>query len=998
MAKISETELQRRLRNAKTTSGSTGGRTAVQKDGVWEYTSPVIYLAYADNITNRSTTGKIPSQADATGFQLDPYDAGGELLDWRGHLFSTSIYESGDPTDYTWELADYTGLTTSFVRFYTTTPTLLTDVGDPTFPGTGVTWTSIAGSATLPDNAYFVAEKYTIKGSTSAWKVYAVAVEENGFGLIPYTITGRDAPALNSAQWNTDTLAAVTSFTGRTYSTIKEFGYGTTIVITYDDGKLYGLLKKVSGTASFVAPVDYIDGALLVDTSIIADKIANNAITVNKILNDSINADKIADNAVTTAAIIANAITSDEIATNAVTADAILANSVTASEIAANTIIAGNIATNAITADAILAGSVGANEIAANSITAGEIAANAITASEIAANAVEAVKINAGAITTIKIAANAITSGTIAANAIIADKIATNAITSGKLLITGTGAITPSTIGAGSQADLTAAALVATNAASAALAAQGDLDDIADDEKISPAEKLQALLLWGTIQVEYTGIVASAANAGVSSTAYANKFVQLSGYIQTTIAVFSNMATSTTVTRATWDTRWKDYYTGKQALLDTIAAGLKTSITTAQTAADLAVLPSEVAAAVNTNSTTIDGGKITAASIGASHLVVSGENAVELDGLKTFREGPTPTAENLGDLWYNSSSFNKLSRWDGSSWVANQDNTVAENIYTSGTTYIHGGIITADSVTGLTINAGSIDAGHISANAVTVDKMDVDGKLTISDATGSFAFKKTGYSDYATNGVFLGNRTGSNIPVFLAGNGQSYIQVDDGGVVIVGADFADSTTITTPALPDQPTEYSVGGVYYFPISSAYATLTFKLSGAGGGGAGARSGGSGEGPGSAGGTTTIQIFNADESSTIATYTVSGGGGGGTGQGSPTGGSFSVSPSDSFFSGTGGTGNSNPGTNDAYNGTNATGQSSGGGGGSHDSWTNSDDVGHGGYVGSYSAPTAYTVTNSTYFVKITVGTGGAGGPGFGLGGRGSDGAVRISVTLV
>lgn len=886
MAKISETELQRRLRNPKTTSGSTGGRTAVQKDGVWEYTSPVIYTAYADNITNRSTTGKIPSQADAAGFQLDPYDAGGELLDWRGHLFSTSIYESGDPTDYTWELADYTGVTTSFERRYTTSTKLLADVGTPTFPGTGVTWTLIASNLALPDNAYFVAEKYTIKGTTSAWIVYAAAVEENGFGVISYTI-GTNKPVLGDAQWNIDAVVAVSSYTGRSYSTIKEFGYGTTVVINYNDGKLYGTLKKVSGSPAWVAAGSFIDGDLVVDGTVVADKIG------------------------------------------------------------------------------------------------------------------------------------------------------ANAVTAGKLLITGSGnvseVITPGYIGAATTA---AAAAATTAAAGAQSTADGKVTTFFVD---SPPTAEGTGDLWidtddGNKLWRWNGSAWAAVQDGAIATAITNAATAQSTADGKIITFYQNDAPTATSVGDLWvDTNdgnrlYRASATGtgnwvsvRDATIATAQTAANTAITNAATAqgtADGKVTTFFTTSAPTAEGTgdlwmdTDDGNKLYRWSSSAWVAVQDGAIATAIsnaataqstaDGkIVTFYQTSTPTATSVGDMWVDTDDKNKLYRASATgtgNWVSVQDTTVADNIYTTGETTIHGGIITADSVTGLTIDAGSINAGHIDALAVTVDKIKVDGQLDISETTGSFTFKKTGYSDYGTNGVFLGNRTGSNIPVFLAGNGQSYIQVDDGGVVIVGADFADSTTITTPALPDQPTEYSVAGVYYFPISSAYATLTFKLSGAGGGGAGARSGGSGEGPGSAGGTTTIQIFNADESSTIATYTVSGGGGGGVGSGSPTGGSFSVSPSDSFFSGTGGTGNSNPGTNDAHNGTNATGQSSGGGGGSHDSYWNSDDVGHGGYVGSYSTPTAYTVTNSTYFVKITVGTGGAGGPGFGLGGRGSDGAVRISVTLV
>ena len=243
MAKITETELRRKLKKVGT--GGSSGPTARKVGDTWEYTEEVLYLAYASSISNVSSSGVISNQSDAVGFQFSAFASSGALLPWRGYLFSKSMYASGDPTDYIWEdiSASASGAST-MERYYSTHAGLLTDMGNPDYPGTrpdgtDVPWISIATSSPIPDTAFFLAERYTINNVTSLWNVYAVATEENGFGLIPYTITGRNKPALNSTQWNDDTILAVSAFTGRTYSSIKEFGYGTTVVITYDDGKLY---------------------------------------------------------------------------------------------------------------------------------------------------------------------------------------------------------------------------------------------------------------------------------------------------------------------------------------------------------------------------------------------------------------------------------------------------------------------------------------------------------------------------------------------------------------------------------------------------------------------------------------------------------------------------------------------------------------------------------------------------------------------------------------
>lgn len=46
-------------------------------------------------------------------------------------------------------------------------------------------------------------------------------------------------------------------------------------------------------------------------------------------------------------------------------------------------------------------------------------------------------------------------------------------------------------------------------------------------------------------------------------------------------------------------------------------------------------------------------------------------------GITTFRQGTTPTAIEIGDLWYDTSNGNRESRWDGSSWVLVQDTSIA---------------------------------------------------------------------------------------------------------------------------------------------------------------------------------------------------------------------------------------------------------------------------------------------------------------------------------
>jgi len=485
-------------------------------------------------------------------------------------------------------------------RYYSTHSGLLVDMGNPDYPGTrpdgtDVPWISITTSSPIPDTAFFLAERYTINSVTSAWNVYAVATEELGFGLIPYTITGRNKPALNSTQWNDDAIVAVSAYTGQAYSTIKELGYGTTVVITYDDGKLYGMLKKVGGVATWVAPINYIDGALLVDTSIIEDKIADNAITVNKILNNSINSDKIAANAVNTSEIAVGAITANEIQ-----ADAVNAN---------------HIAANAVTADAI----------AANSVTASEIAAGAVTASEIATGTITANEMSAGSVTTTVLAANAVS----------ADKIQANAITSGKLVVTGTGAITPSTISAASQADLDTTNANVTQAISDAAGAQSTADGKINTyyQTTAPTGMVASDVgdLWidtddGNKQYRYSG----SSWVDVQDTGIGTAISDAAGAQSTADGKVTTFYQTTAPTAEGTGDLWVDTDDGNKLyrwsgtawvdVQDTSIADAQTTADTANTNALARPLPSEVADAINNNTTTINGSKITTGTISASSI------------------------------------------------------------------------------------------------------------------------------------------------------------------------------------------------------------------------------------------------------------------------------------------------------------------------------------------------------------------------------------------
>ncbi len=274
-------EIERRLK--KVEQGVKQVKSPIGNDGTsWIPTTEVLYIAYASALTNLATNGVIPNQSDATGFSYEPFTTVGVLQPYRGRLISTSIYASGDPTDYIWELTSATIGSSSYARYYTDNDELLVDLGDPDNPGAGITWTSIAPATVIPASAFWLADQYIIDGNVSSWKVYQVKISSStqaNVGIISYIKSGSNKPVLDDAVWQADVLIAATAFTGLTYSLHTELGYGATVVITYDDGKLFGTLKDVATVATWVTTPDFIDGDIVVDGTVIASKLSVNEIS-----------------------------------------------------------------------------------------------------------------------------------------------------------------------------------------------------------------------------------------------------------------------------------------------------------------------------------------------------------------------------------------------------------------------------------------------------------------------------------------------------------------------------------------------------------------------------------------------------------------------------------------------------------------------------------------------------------------------------------------------
>ena len=78
MAKISETELQKRLRKLEAAALDPSD-TVVLTDDQYTLSENVVYLAYASALANLSS-GSITNQSDATDFQFSPFSDSGTLM------------------------------------------------------------------------------------------------------------------------------------------------------------------------------------------------------------------------------------------------------------------------------------------------------------------------------------------------------------------------------------------------------------------------------------------------------------------------------------------------------------------------------------------------------------------------------------------------------------------------------------------------------------------------------------------------------------------------------------------------------------------------------------------------------------------------------------------------------------------------------------------------------------------------------------------------------
>ena len=150
----------------------------------------------------------------------------------------------------------------------------------------------------------------------------------------------------------------------------------------------------------------------------------------------------------------------------------------------------------------------------------------------------------------------------------------------------------------------TAASVAAAAAAAAQTSANGAnalLADIANDNKLTPDEKISVSNEWGGIQSEKTKNDTQATTFGVSAVAYGTAYSALSTYITPLLA---SLTTTSDIVGTTFRSTFKVYYDARVDLLNAISAKAKTLADTAQSTANSATTLANNAQTAATNAQT----------------------------------------------------------------------------------------------------------------------------------------------------------------------------------------------------------------------------------------------------------------------------------------------------------------------------------------------------------------------------------------------------------
>jgi Chaperone of endosialidase len=189
--------------------------------------------------------------------------------------------------------------------------------------------------------------------------------------------------------------------------------------------------------------------------------------------------------------------------------------------------------------------------------------------------------------------------------------------------------------------------------------------------------------------------------------------------------------------------------------------------------------------------------------IAAAQSTADGKN-------KVFRQTSAPTASASGDLWFDTDDDNRIYRWSGTAWVANDLGTNAlanfsANKITSGS--IDASVVTVSNINAGNISTGSLASARIAAGTIIASQI-ATGTITATQiATGTITATQIAAGTITTTQLATGTLSANNISTgtLSASVGLSAVTGTIGGFTIT------STNIYTASLDIQSTGSIIGG-------------------------------------------------------------------------------------------------------------------------------------------------------------------------------------------
>jgi len=223
------------------------------------------------------------------------------------------------------------------------------------------------------------------------------------------------------------------------------------------------------------------------------------------------------------------------------------------------------------------------------------------------------------------------------------------------------------------------------------------------------------------------------------------------------------------------------------------------------------------------------------AAINAAQTTANGKNAI-------YRQGSTPTGGTyaVGDMWFNTSSDNAISTWNGSAWAANALGTNAlanfsANKITSGTidasvvnvSNINAGNISSGYLASSRIQTGSLNANVITSNTITATQI-AAGTITATEISSSYVYAGTINANNITTGTLSASVSLASTSGTIGGFNISTYALTAGGLSINSSSgqISSSSSITTSSLTHtntltvDSTATMNGNMYYSGHSSS----------------------------------------------------------------------------------------------------------------------------------------------------------------------------------